>query len=84
MNENGTEPEYNELGLTTQDYAEAMREVAEYLSIPFIDLFGTCGINPFNRSTYISDIVHPSEEGQRAMARVVIGALDDMKPVEKK
>ncbi len=80
---NQTEPEYNDLGLTTQDYAEAMREVAEYLSIPFIDVFGTTGINQFNRNQYIGDIVHPNEEGQKAMARVIIGALDDIKPVER-
>ena len=80
---NQTEPEYNTLGLTTQDYAQAMREVAEALSIPFIDIFGSTGINSFNRSQYISDIVHPNEEGQRAIARVMIGELDDLKPVEK-
>ncbi len=81
---NRTEPEYNHLGLTTQDYADAIREVAEYLSIPYIDVFGSTGINSFNRNQYIGDIVHPNEEGQKAMARVMIGALDDLKPVEKK
>lgn len=81
---NQTGPEYNTLGLTTQDYANAIREVAEYLSIPYIDVFGTTGINSFNRNRYIGDIVHPNEEGQKAMARVIIGALNNLKPVEKK
>lgn len=79
---NQTEPEYNLLGLTTQDYAEAIEEVAAYLSIPFIDVFGSTGINSFNRNQYIGDIVHPNEEGQKAIARVMIGALDDLKPLE--
>lgn len=81
---NQTEPEYNSLGLTTQDYASAIREVAEYLSIPYIDVFGSTGINSFNRNQYIGDIVHPNEEGQKAIARVMIGALDDLKPIESK
>lgn len=80
---NQTEPEYNALGLTTQDYAKAIEEVAEYLSIPYIDVFGSTGINSFNRNQYIGDIVHPNEEGQKAMARVIIGALDDLKPVDR-
>lgn len=81
MYEDQTEPEYNSLGLTTEDYARAMEEVAEYLSIPYIDVFGSTGINSFNRTQYISDIVHPNEEGMKAIARVVIGALDDLKPI---
>ena len=79
---NQTEPEYNLLGLTTQDYADAVREVAEYLSIPYIDVFGSTGINSFNRNQYIGDIVHPNDEGRKAIARVMIGALDDLKPIE--
>ena len=73
--------EYNLLGLTTQDYADAVKEVAEYLSIPFIDVFGSTGINSFNRNQYIGDIVHPNDEGRKAIARVMIGALDDLKPI---
>lgn len=84
MHDNTTEPQYNGIGLTTQDYAEAMEEVCEYLSIPFIDVFGETGINSFNRNRYISDTVHPNEEGGKAIARVIIGRLDDLKPVERK
>ena len=79
---NQTEPEYNLLGLTTQDYADAVREVAEYLSVPYIDVFGNTGINSFNRNQYIGDIVHPNDEGRKAIARVMIGALDDLKPID--
>lgn len=84
MTANQTEPEYNALGLTTQDYARAIKEVAEALSIPYIDVFEKTGINPFNRNDYIADIVHPNEKGKEAIARVMIGALNDMKPVSKK
>ncbi|MCI8566674.1 MAG: hypothetical protein HFI39_10215 [Lachnospiraceae bacterium] len=79
-----TDGERNRLWLTTQDYARAVKEVAEAFSIPYIDVFGSTGINPFNRSQYIADNVHPNEEGKKAIARLMIGMLDDLKPVERK
>lgn len=81
MYKNQTQPFVNDIGLTVQDYAKAMREVAEYLSIPYIDLFETTGINEFNRTQYIRDIVHPNAEGGKAMARVIIGALKEIEPI---
>ncbi len=70
----------NELGLTTKDYRDAMEEVAQAMSIPFIDVYGTTGINQWNRSRYIRDVVHPSERGGMAVARSVIGGLEQVKP----
>lgn len=70
----------NELGLTTEDYRDAMEEVARAMSIPFIDVYGTTGINQWNRSLYIRDVVHPSERGGMAVARSVIGGLEQVKP----
>ena len=81
MNQNQTEVAYNSLGYTTQDYAAAIEEVAEYLSIPFIDVFGNTGINQFNRQQYIRDLVHPTQEGGKAIARVMIGGLEAIAPV---
>ena len=81
MYKNQTKPFVNDIGLTVQDYAEAMEEVAEYLSIPFIDLFGTTGINEFNRTQYIRDICHPNAEGGKAIARVIIGRLRELEPI---
>lgn len=37
-------------------------ETCHEFSIPVIDVFGTCGINQFNRATYIKDSVHPNWE----------------------
>lgn len=70
----------NELGLTTKDYRDAMEEVARTMSIPFIDVYGTTGINQWNRSQFIRDVVHPSERGGMAVARSVIGGLEQIKP----
>lgn len=76
-----TEPVYNQLGLTTEDYAKAVMEVAEYLSVPCIDVFGNCGVNQFNRSAYLEDLVHPNQAGGEAIARVIIGGLKAIEPL---
>ena len=70
----------NDLGLTTEDYRDAMEEVARAMSIPFIDVYGTTGINQWNRSQYLRDVVHPSERGGMALARAVIGGLEQIRP----
>ena len=82
MAANQTAPVYNQIGLTTQDYAEAVMEVAEYLSVPCIDVFGNCGVNQFNRNMYLEDLVHPNKEGGKAIAKVIIGGLKTIAPVE--
>ena len=81
MRQNQTEPVYNNLGLTTLDYARAVEEVAEYLSIPYVDVFESCGVNSFNRYTYLEDLVHPTREGGRAIAEVIIGRLRSIAPI---
>ncbi len=82
MRQNQTEPVYNDLGLTTYDYAKAIEQVAEYLSIPYIDVFESCGVNQFNRYEYLEDLVHPTEEGGKAIARVMIGRLKEIAPID--
>lgn len=82
MAANQTAPVYNQIGLTTQDYAEAVMEVAEYLSVPCIDVFGNCGVNQFNRNMYLEDLVHPNKEGGKAIAKVIIGGLKTIAPIE--
>ena len=52
----------------------AMIEVAEELNIPVIDTW-SCGINGFNRGTYIADTVHPTNAGQIVIAEYIANAL---------
>jgi lysophospholipase L1-like esterase len=78
---NQTAPEYNSLGLTSEDYAYATRDVCHFMSTPFIDVFGGTGINQFNRATYISDTVHPNASGGTLMARVIVNGLKAIEPV---
>ncbi|MCU7712621.1 SGNH/GDSL hydrolase family protein [Priestia sp. JV24] len=72
-------------GLSTKDFRNAVQDAAIYMSIPFVDVFGTTGINQLNRATYISDTVHPYQingenKGNQALARAVIGGLKGVIP----
>ena len=74
-------------GHTTEDFRNWAEDTAHYMSVPFIDVFGTTGINQFNRSWYIYDKVHPktagtygeSNEGSDAIARAMISGLKSIK-----
>ena len=61
--------------------AKAVKDVANLMSIPCIDVYGTDGINGLNRNKYISDIIHPYKLGGRKMvARAIIGGLKGIIP----
>lgn len=78
---NMTEQVKNTLNLSTEDYAKAMVEVCHEFSIPVIDVFGTCGINQFNRATYIQDSVHPNWEGHKLVAKAIVNGLKTNMPI---
>jgi lysophospholipase L1-like esterase len=68
----------NTLGKTLKDYAEAIKEVCEYYSIPVIDLYSKSGLNPHVASqAYLFDelLTHPTQEGHDMIARVVTAQL---------
>lgn len=66
----------NKHGLKIVDYVNAFREVAEYYSIPFLDLLHTSGFNDYNYSTYYLDQtywLHPNTEGHKLVGKKVAG-----------
>jgi lysophospholipase L1-like esterase len=72
--------EENAYGKTLKDYANAIKEVAEFYGIPVIDLYSECLINPFiqsHKTAYFSgsDGVHPNAKGHTIIARRVKGYL---------
>lgn len=70
------------LGTWQYTKSEYIKEVAKMCSIPLIDVYATCGINPWNRTKYISDTVHPyHEDGKKMLARAVIGGLMTIYPM---
>lgn len=53
-------------------YTNIIREVAEYYSLPVLDLFATSGLQPEIKEiqeTYIPDGLHPNDNGNAVIAR---------------
>lgn len=70
------------LGAGEYTKSEYIKEVAKMCSIPLIDVYAACGINPWNRTKYISDSVHPYlEDGKKMLARAVVGGLTSIYPM---
>ena len=66
----------NSSGHTIEDYVNAFKEIADYYSIPFIDLLHTSGFNKYNYSTYYLDQdywLHPNAEGNKIVGKKLAG-----------
>lgn len=62
--------------------SEIIKEMAKRCSCPCVDVFATDGIMPFNRTSYITDMVHPyNSAGQKMLARAVIAGLKNVMPL---
>lgn len=73
----------NTQGLTTRDYAEALRTQARRWGFPCADVSGNAGWNTANIRTFINDdgaLLHPNAAGGERMASVVTGALRSIEP----
>lgn len=73
----------NERGIrnvaTLSEYVEAQRKVAEYYSIPLLDLYSISGLNPEIpelKRLYMNDGLHPNDLGHELIANRLIGFLD--------
>ena len=61
--------------------ANAVRDMGKLSAIPVIDTFANDGINGWNRTTYITDTIHPyTVAGGKMIARAVIGGLKMILP----
>ena len=59
---------------TAINYIDAIREVAEYYSLPVLDLYRHSGLTPRVQSivdTYMPDGLHPNSEGHEIISRVI-------------
>ncbi|MGN1216754.1 MAG: hypothetical protein ACI4TD_02140 [Phocaeicola sp.] len=81
---------YDSHGKSPYDYTRDAIMVAEMMSTPYIDLFGTCGINQFNSTLFIGDKVHPNtsnsngkRNGVSSLARSIIGGLKNVLPYSR-
>ena len=68
----------NSLGFKLIDYVNAIKQVCEIYSIPVLDLYGGCGINQQNGTTFIGDGVHPNTIGWPRIASYISAFLDTL------
>jgi lysophospholipase L1-like esterase len=68
----------NDNSKTLKEYGDIIKEVCAYYSIPVLDMYTDCQINPHittQKALYMSDGVHPTEAGHVMMARRIAGYL---------
>lgn len=84
-NNNNDTPDVNSIGLTTWDYAEAIRVIAKNYGFPVIDLAAECGWNKYNYANYLNAedgiYIHPNRNGGKRISEVIIGRLLHFQPV---
>lgn len=69
---------FKEPTLPLAGYVQIIKEVANYYSLPVLDLFACSGFNPdvpILREKYIPDGLHPNDEGHRLIAERLAGFL---------
>lgn len=66
---------YNGTGAYQEDFANAMIEIGKYESLPVCDWFHLCNINKHNISTLMEDGLHPTEEGYKRMASILLDVM---------
>ena len=60
-------------------YVDCIRRVAEYYSLPVLDLYANSGIQPavpILKELYMPDFLHPSDAGHEIIAKKIIKALE--------
>lgn len=61
--------------LPLRDYVKIIRKVADFYSLPVLDLFATSGIYPLipaHKEKYTADGLHPNDLGHRILAERII------------
>lgn len=61
-----------------KEYVNAIREVAEYYSLPVLDFFANSGLQPnvdIIREKFIPDGLHPNDAGHEIMANMIVNFL---------
>lgn len=75
----------NANGLTTKDYSDCIMNIAKKYGIPFVDLYGNCGWNKFNISSFVTNdgaYLHPNVNGGNRMGRVIYSKLIEVMPTD--
>ncbi len=71
----------NRYGTSLSAYVNAVREVAEWYSLPVLDLYANLGVNPnlpIMKTTYMPDGLHPNNSGHKLIAEKIAAFLRAM------
>ncbi len=68
----------NNIGLTVNDYCEAIRNIGIKYSVPVIDLYSMSGITSQKITNLTTDGVHPNENGQKRLASIFLSKLKEV------
>ena len=71
----------NKYGKTLMDYADIIKEVCGYYSIPVLDMYRESLLNPHisaQQAMFDSVLTHPNDTGQKIMARRVAGWITQL------
>lgn len=71
----------NKYGKTLGDYADIIKEVCGYYSIPVLDMYRESLLNPHilsQQNMFDSVLTHPNSTGQKVMARRICGWLTQL------
>ena len=66
---------------TLKEYVAIIRQVAEYYSLPVLDLFASSGLQPrvpVIQQLYVPDGLHPNDAGHRLLAEQIIRFLQQL------
>jgi len=73
--------EKNTSGDTLKQYVSIIKEVAQFYSIPVLDLYSVSGMQPkipIIKEVYIPDGLHPNEAGHKRLAEKIISFMETL------
>ncbi len=73
--------EKNTSGNTLKQYVNIIKEVAQYYSIPILDLYSESGMQPkvpIIKELYIPDGLHPNEAGHKRLSEKIISFMETL------
>lgn len=71
----------NSQGLTLQDYAQAVRDVAREKCVPLVDLYFDSGLDPRLdnvRTQYMTDGLHPNAAGHQYFYKLIMRKIEEV------
>lgn len=70
----------NDVGATEEQYANAIKEVGSYYSIPVLDLYNSGNFNAFGKQSDLLTVdgLHPSDKGAQRLAKTIAHAINNL------